>query len=233
MNARDFWRWLAAVGLVLLVPLVPFIGLGEGFETRVESWLEAWFGSSADPLLLSGLVVAVLASDVLLPVPSSFVNTLAGAQLGFFMGTLVAWLGMSLGAVFGFALARWLGHTVAVRLSNADDLARMQHFAARRGPAIIVLTRALPVLAEAAVLLLGSTGLAWRRFLPPLLLANLGLAAIYAGLGRFAHQQAQLPVALAASVALPVLAAMIARLWLPQNDHSIHLPETSALEPRR
>ncbi len=86
------------------------------------------------------------------------------------------------------------------------------------GPWILVATRALPVLAEAAVLFLGATRMSWRRFLPPVVLSNLGIAAVYAVLGHFAHSQGELPLALAASIALPLLATTMARWLLPRHD---------------
>jgi uncharacterized membrane protein YdjX (TVP38/TMEM64 family) len=160
-------------------------------------------------------VIGVLASDVLLPVPSSFVSTLAGSRLGVWIGAAAIWLGMTAGAVGGFALARWFGRPLAERFVAADDLHRMQGLSDRAGPGMLVLTRALPVLAEASVLLLGAMRLPWRRFLPAVALANLGLALAYAALGHFAYQNGHLAVALVASIALPVLATTLSRQWLP------------------
>ena len=207
-------RWIVAVVLVLAVPIVPFVSLGDTLDERVAAWLHEGIPRTS----FSAVVVGVLASDILLPVPSSFVSTLAGARLGPVGGTLVSWLGMTAGSVLGFALARWCGHALARRLSSPEDLASMEVLTDRHGPAILVFTRALPVLAEAAVLLLGAMRLPWRRFLPPLALANLGLAIAYSALGHWAGTQNQLPLALAASIALPVLAATIARMRMTKVE---------------
>ena len=91
----------------------------------------------------------------------------------------------------------------------------METLAEDRGPAVLALMRPLPVLAEASVLLFGAVGVPWRKFLPVVTLANLGLAAAYAGLGHYAGQEGNLAVALAASIALPLLATTIARYCLP------------------
>ncbi|HEY1599518.1 MAG TPA: VTT domain-containing protein [Pirellulales bacterium] len=204
-------RWSVAVILVLLVPIIPFLSFGESLEARVGRW----FDSSLSPVATAAIIVGVLASDVLLPIPSSFVSTLAGARLGLIGGALVVWLGMTLGAIIGFTLARVFGRPLAVRLSSVDDLRRMELLGEDRGPAILAVTRPLPVLAEASVLLLGVVGIPWRRFMPVVALANLGLAAAYAALGYYAGQEENLAVALLASIALPLLATMIARYWWP------------------
>jgi uncharacterized membrane protein YdjX (TVP38/TMEM64 family) len=208
---QDLARWSFALALVLLVPVVPFLSFGDSLEARIE----AWFDASLSPAATATIVAGVLAADILLPIPSSFVSTLAGSRLGFIAGTAVVWLGMTVGAVIGFWLARTFGRPLAARLSSPDDLRRMELLGAERGPLVLALTRALPVLAEASVLLLGAIGIPWRRFLPVVMLANLGLAMAYAALGHYAREEGRLVLALAASIALPLLATAFAQYWLP------------------
>jgi uncharacterized membrane protein YdjX (TVP38/TMEM64 family) len=192
--------------LVLAVPIVPFLLFGEQIETA----LSAWRASGQSPAIVAAVVIALLATDIFLPIPSSLVSTLAGWELGAPLGAAAAWAGMSLGAIVGFALARWFGPPLVAWLTRSDDLDRTRRLAERFGPALLVLGRGVPVLAEATVLLVGMHGLSWRRFLPPVLLSNLGLAIAYAGFGQFAEQHHWLPLALGISVALPVL--MVAAL---------------------
>jgi len=208
---QDLVRWALAITLVMLVPIIPFVGFGDALEARIEHWFDA----NLSPPATGAIVTAILASDVLLPVPSSFVSTLAGARLGLLVGCFVVWLGMTIGAMIGFALARAFGRPLAQRFTSADDLRRMELVGEERGTFVLALTRPLPVLAEASVLLLGALGVPWGRFLPIVMLSNLGLAAAYAALGYFAGQEGNLAVALAASIALPLLATTIARYWLP------------------
>jgi uncharacterized membrane protein YdjX (TVP38/TMEM64 family) len=207
---RGFWRPLAIVCLVLLVPILPFVGFGGWLEAKIENWLDP----PPSPSVVAVLTVAVLSSDILLPVPSSFVSTFAGAQLGVIVATAASWLGMTLGALAGFLIAKTWGRTVVTRLSSADDLARMDRLGRHYGAWIVIVTRPLPVLAEAAVLLVGMTELAWRWFLPAAMLSNLGIALVYSVLGHLARSQGELPLALAGSIALPLLAATIARRFL-------------------
>jgi len=207
---QSFLRPLAVVCLALLVPVLPFLSFGNWLEARVDDWLDP----PPSPGVVALLSVAVLASDILLPVPSSFVSTFAGAQLGIAAATAVTWLGMTLGAVLGFLIAKTWGRAIAERLSSLDDLDRMDGLARRHGPWLVVLTRALPVLAEAAVLLVGMTQLSWRSFLPAATLSNLGIAVVYSVLGHLARSQGQLALALAGSIAVPLVAATIARRLL-------------------
>jgi uncharacterized membrane protein YdjX (TVP38/TMEM64 family) len=211
---KELLRSLPLVVAVLLVPIVPFLIFGG----RLDHWLEHWSETATDPVTTSAVVIGVLSSDIFLPIPSSMVSTLAGSQLGWLIGTLASWLGMSLGAIAGFALARWIGPTFTRWFTKEQSLTQMRRLSERFGPSVIVLTRGLPILAEASVLLMGLERMTWRRFLPPLLLANLGLSLVYAVFGDFARQYDSFPFAIAVSVLLPLLVAAIVQCWLPRDE---------------
>ncbi|MEX2188656.1 MAG: VTT domain-containing protein [Pirellulales bacterium] len=206
-------RPLLVLTLVLAVPILPFVLFG----SQLEAWFAALFDPPPSPLATWWLVATALATDVLLPVPSSLVSTLAGARLGLFGGATASWAGMSVGAAVGFALARRWGRPLAIRLASPEDIDRLDRLAARMGPAIVVLTRAVPVLAEASVLLLGINRLSWRKFLPALLLSNLGIALAYSAFGEFAGKHEWLPLALGISVAAPLAATAVARWTLARR----------------
>lgn len=199
------FRQLLLIAAVLAVPIVPFLFFGEALEGRITGWLD----SELSPRTVAIAVVGLLSSDILLPVPSSVVGTLAGRVLGFWGGTGASWCGMTVGAVIAFWLVRVFGRPVARWLSSDEELARTDALATRWGTLVLVLARPIPVLAEASVLLMGTTRLAWWQFLIAVGLSNFGIAAAYAALG----DGVQLPIAIAASIALPLLAATLAR-WL-------------------
>lgn len=211
---RELLRTLPLMCVVLLVPVLPFVLLGESFE--------AWFrGVKDDPpgaWVTAWLVIGLLATDILLPIPSSLVSTMAGWQLGWLNGTLATWVGMTVGAAIGFALARRFGQPVALWFCKREDLERMRHVSERFGPVVLALTRAVPVFAEACVLIVGIHRLTWSRFLPSVMLSNLGIALAYAAFGDVAHQHQWLPLALGVSVALPFVLAVAAGRWLPRTD---------------
>jgi uncharacterized membrane protein YdjX (TVP38/TMEM64 family) len=190
---------LATAALVLLA--VPFALLGPRLEGSLPGLLER----IRRPELMFVAVVAALASDILLPIPSSVVSTLAGGELGAHWGAAASWLGMTGGAAAGFGLARAFGRPLVVRLTSADDLAALDRLGERQGVLLIVLLRAVPLLAEASVLVLGASDMPWRRFVPSAALANLGIALAYACFGAFARDHQWLPGALAASLALPLV----------------------------
>ncbi|EAQ80765.1 3-dehydroquinate synthase domain protein [Blastopirellula marina DSM 3645] len=219
---RPFLKWLFLIGVVLLAPIIPLLF----WETEVEAVVAGWTEHPPSAPLTALIVFALLATDIFLPVPSSVVSTLAGSQLGTMLATLVCWAGMTAGAVIAFGLSRRYGDAIVRRYTQASDVVAMQTVADRIGPWGIALTRALPILAEAMVLLLGASRLEWRRFLPPMLLANLGIALAYAAFGELAAQHEWILVAAGVSAAAPLLLTWFLRRHLqrvtsePSDDRS-------------
>ncbi len=196
---------LLLAALILSIPIVPFLLFGERLEQRIGDWLS----EGASPGILGMAIVGILASDILLPVPSSLVSTYGGAQLSLPWAVGASFLGLTLGAAVGFGLARRLGRPWAQKW--AGDGNAFDRLAQRHGVLTLVLCRAAPVLAEASVLAMGVGGLSWRRFWPPVALANLGIAAAYSLLGRWGKEQSELPYVLLASVVVPAAASLLAR----------------------
>lgn len=208
---RELFRTFPLMCAVLLVPILPFLLLGGTFE----QWLRDIVENPPSRASTALLVIGLLSTDILLPIPSSVISTLSGWQLGWFQGSIATWVGMNLGAILGFALARRWGHRFARFFSKDEDLERMKEVSDRFGPAILVLTRAMPVFAEASVLISGIHGLPWKRFLAPVVLSNLGIAVGYAAFGDYAERHQWLPLALGVAVAVPIFVAAVAKrlLW--------------------
>lgn len=224
---RRFLMPLVLLASVLAVPIVPFVVWGE-----LDANLTRWIDAETPPQRIAYLVLGVLASDIFLPIPSSAVNTFAGYRLGAWHGTLVCWLGLTFGALLGFGLARVLGRPFARWFSNDAELERMQALSERYGPFVLVLARAVPVMAEASVLLMGALRLSWWRFLPAVTASNLGIAVAYAVLGDVASQYEAVPFALAVSIALPVLVATILnRFVFPRGAAPVKPDESRTDQP--
>lgn len=213
---RSVVRAAILLTVFLLVPIVPFLILGEAFEQDVKDWFQS-HGSQTDVIQVFGLL-GVLASDIFFPIPSSAVMTFAGGIMPFWNAVLASWIGLSLGSLVGFGFARWLGKPFASKFAEAEDLARIESVATKFGPVVLLLTRPLPILAEACVLLMGTTELSWRRFAVPVVAANLGQAVFYVSCGVGIENEHMLLVASFGSGTLPLLLALAIRRCLPSLD---------------
>lgn len=202
-------RWAILGAAILAVILVPFAVAGEG----MDAWSVAQLRALADrPLLVALLVVALLAADVLLPVPSSIVATLAGLTLGFAGGAAAALAGMVAGCVVAYGVGRWAGAPAAERIVGADEVRRLNALARRHGGWSLAIARPVPVLAEASTLLAGAAAMPFGRFLAVTTAANLGVAAVYAAVGAYAANVQSFLLAVAGAVLVPLAGRLLVAL---------------------
>ncbi len=199
------WGVLALAALVLVV--APFALFGGA----TEIWVAEILASDPSRTVLVGLVVLAMASDILLPIPSSVVATAAGALLGLGLGALANWIGLSIGVAVGYAIGN-AGRGVAGRFVGAEQLAVADRVFARRGDAMVAVFRPIPVLAEVSVVFAGVAAMPRRRFALYAGLANLGIAVGYAALGAWASAANEFAVAVAGSLGLPAIAMLLGRL---------------------
>lgn len=130
---------LLLVAIVLLLPIVPFLVIG---ELPGERWLSAT-GSNALVFALTGS--GLLTLDVLLPIPSSIVIALMGGRLGFYEGWFSAWLGLTAGNLLGYGIGRLWPKKLAPDIPESPTLI------------LLFLSRPVPILAEAMVIAAGAT----------------------------------------------------------------------------
>jgi membrane protein DedA with SNARE-associated domain len=137
------------------------------------------------------------------------VATLGGAELGIALGTLCAFLGMTAGSLAGWWLGATAGARALARLDVADREA-LERRQQRLGPLLVVLTRPLPLVAEAAALVAGGTGMPLRDFLPAAASGNLAIALVWSAAGALGRSADSLPLALVWSLVIPVALAWLA-----------------------
>jgi uncharacterized membrane protein YdjX (TVP38/TMEM64 family) len=208
MLSRTSVRWTFLVFLVLAFILVPYFL----FATQLEAWTEGVLEAAADrSVLIAAFLAAVLAVDIVLPVPNSLVSTAAGFFLGFPVGTLVAWIGNTVSCILGYWLGARFGRPVANRLVGADELERLEEAAGRLGDWVIVISRAVPVMGEASVLFAGMSRMPIGRYLLVMTLSNLGMSAIYAAVGAFAAEVNTFLLAFLGACLVPGIAMLIVR----------------------
>ncbi|AUX46510.1 hypothetical protein SOCE26_080160 [Sorangium cellulosum] len=205
---RTWLGWAGFSGLLLSAILVPFFLFADSIEAAARRLLASPPSGTATALVLGGL----LAGDIVLPVPSSLVNTAAGALLGFWRGTGVTWAGMMVSAGLGYLLGARAGAPALQRMVGAAELERLARSAERHGPWFLLLFRGVPVLAEASVVVAGAGRMPRRVFFTVTALANLGIAATYAAVGASAARLTSSLLLFAGIVLLPGIALLLVRL---------------------
>ncbi len=205
---KPWLRWTALTLVVGGLILIPFAL----WEEPINAWSAELLGPAAGRATLAVLIVLLLASDVVLPIPSSFVSAGAVSLLGASAGGLTIAFGMTVAAWLGYFLGRWGGEPLASRMAGKSELERASRLMHRYGNWVLLVCRGVPVLAEASTLLAGATRVDRGRFLLVTTLGNIGLACAYAVIGVLAlHGVWALLAPLAFGIAVPGLAMLLLR----------------------
>lgn len=221
---RTGFRWLILCGLLLVVVFIPFVLMAEsisiwtdGFASDVlhpkltrmadgqDRARQAAFGDAVMALVLGTL----LASDVLLPIPSSLLSTAAGSCYGFWPGTLLSVVGMTISCAFGYWVGASAGRHAAFRLVGNRELARLEEMNQRCGDWMIVVARSIPVLAEASTFFAGISRMPRRRFALLSVCSNLGISLVYAAIGVHAVHINSFMWAFAGAILVPAIVLLI------------------------
>jgi uncharacterized membrane protein YdjX (TVP38/TMEM64 family) len=194
--------WTALAVLLLAAILTPFLL----FERQVEIALAATFDAvRGHPGLGAGVIVGLLAGDAVLPVPSSLVSAFAGAAFDWRLGSAIIWIGMCLGCVFAYGLGSSAGRLLAVPLVGEGQLRKAQRLFADAGPAMLIVARAVPVLAEASALAAGAARMPFVPFMIATSVANAGVAIAYAATGAAAVSNGSFLIAFIGLVTVPAI----------------------------
>jgi len=185
--------------LAILIPIVPFVVIGELPGQR-------WLSASDENALLFGITgMGLLASDVLLPIPSSILGTMLGARLGFLPGFLWCWCGLVLGNGIGYLAGRLLLSRFAPETQHTPTLL------------LLFITRPVPVLAEALTFTAGAQKLKLSSFLLVSIAGNGIYSLALSGNGATLLPGALAGPGLALPMLLPVGAWLIWRWYERKN----------------
>ncbi|MCI0528343.1 MAG: VTT domain-containing protein, partial [Nitrospira sp.] len=156
-------------------PLIPFALLG---ELPGESWL-----NHPSSVYVFFMGIALLSSDIFLPIPSSLISVFLGARLGLWGGALAILLGLNLGIALGYYAGWYFGYPLVRRYASETQREIINHLENRFSYLALAMLRVVPVLAEASVLGAGAARFKPRPVFLTLLISNLSLALLYASIG--------------------------------------------------
>jgi uncharacterized membrane protein YdjX (TVP38/TMEM64 family) len=193
-------------GAVILSKLLIENVLGIQLDTLVESWM-ARAGTGGGAIA----VVTLLAADLFLPIPSSLVMVLSGAIFGVLWGSVFSLMGSIGGEWLGFELVRRYGRRASSKMVGDDELERLSRVFARHGAAVVVVTRALPVVMETMSVVAGLSKMNRGSFLVASLLGTAPIVVVYAYAGAVSRQTGSLVPAIIMLIAVAGLGWILFR----------------------
>ena len=169
-----------------LLALLVLVLIGVSFwlyGPAIDAWTDRTIDLAEEyPWQAAGWLTALLASDILLPVPSSLASVACGLALGFWGGLAASFLGMTISTILGYLLGvaasgkatRWLGEREKTMMAAFYD---------RYGLWMLLALRPVPMLAETSVLFSGVARQPFLHVIGVASLGNLTVSAVYAAIG--------------------------------------------------
>ncbi len=204
-TGRMMARYLALFLVLAVVLALPFFFFGDYLMTLFDGdgAIEALRGYGKLGWLAA---IALLISDLVLPIPTGAVLGALGILYGPLLGGVVGSLGSFLAGMLGYLLCRRYGRPMAVRLAGNSTMQRGEVLFRERGGWMVVLSRWLPVLPEVVACLAGLARMRASHFCSALACGVIPVAFTFAMLG---HKGSETPAkTLILCAVLPVL------LWL-------------------
>lgn len=175
---RTYITGLSIIAALVLISFLVVEALGVPLLTDPSEYLE-------DAGIIAAIIsVGLLLSDVFLPIPSSVVMIGNGAMFGVLGGTLLTLVGAVGGAMIGFSVGR-RGSGLIRRFMSPAEQRQADALIVRWGLMAIVVTRPMPILAEAVAVMAGTSAIGWKRMLVGSIIGVLPAAIIYAIAGAF------------------------------------------------
>ena len=208
MNLFSAIKILGLIIIVMTSIILPLSLLESSLQNIVDQ-ITIWSGENI--IFNSLLVIFALTADVFFPVPNGLTNTIAGAILGFYIAIPIIWIGLTSGAIVGFALGKFAAKPIAKKILSESELKKSQDLSKKFGISILLLSRPAPAFAEISTVAAGMSGMSWFTFLSVMIISNFLVAIIYSLIGTAALTSQSVSLAFIGIAIIPFLFWLLAR----------------------
>jgi len=216
---RLFWIFLS---LALLL-LIPFLLWADRLEFSQAGAVE-WLGHYGNWAWAAG--IALLVSDLLLPVPGTAVMAALGFIYGPLIGGAIAAAGSMLAGLIAYGLCRLAGRRAADWLVGREDLERGEQLFTEIGGWLVAVSRWLPLFPEVIACMAGLVRMRRRVFVAALACGSVPLGFTYASVGAAGAKHPTL--ALALSAGLPPLLWLLLKRWITRRVDAVQEPKNDS-----
>ncbi|WP_299491212.1 VTT domain-containing protein [uncultured Shewanella sp.] len=187
-------------------------------QERPQSYLSALF------------LILVLSVNVILPIPASLPSLFATEHFNHLLAPIIIWFGLTTSSLIGYWLGHHLKNITAIFNTSSPIAYQTKKSADHVSSIMLILFRAIPVLAEISVITAGILQLPIRQFIWLISLSNIGLSLAYNQLGSSASSSNAILFLIIAGTALPSIAvlihsafSLISSLFKQKNNHPANI----------
>ena len=197
-----------------LLATIVFVAIGVSFwlyGPAIDAWTMRLVNQAdAYPWRTGLLLVILLGSDILLPIPSSLASVACGLVLGFWGGVLASFTGMMASTVLGYALG-YITSPATTKLIGKAEQEQMRAFYDRLGIWMLLALRPVPMFAEISVLFSGLARESFPKVLWVTAIGNLTVSIVYAAIGAWGKRSDSFFPAFAASIVVSGFMLLVCR----------------------
>jgi len=175
LRTENMRKWALLLGVIAAFIIVPFIFFGPTFDAIADRAMTSEQGKAWSAVVLFSL----LATDSLLPIPSSIVAPGLITLMGFLQGVLAVFAGTFLSALMAYGIGRAAGSGMMRRLVPESQIDGARPVFQRYTLFSVFISRGVPILAEASAIFAGSTRIPFRPFALVALISSFVLAVLY------------------------------------------------------
>lgn len=203
--------------LISFIIIITFLIWGNQINELFDKFLEQ-AEREENHVFVRNILFITLASDILLPIPSSLASTLCGYYLGFWEGFLISFMAMNISSFIGYFLGRFFT-SAAKKLIKQEEIKQLEKTNTSNGVCWILAMRPIPVLAEASILYAGIKKFPLCSTAWGLLLGNATVSAIYALLGTYTKGEASVAFAFIGVIIVSGIFWIIAKAISKRSKH--------------
>jgi uncharacterized membrane protein YdjX (TVP38/TMEM64 family) len=208
-------RALILIGSVAAAIILSKLLLENVFGIQTDALVQSWITNAGAGSALT--IMALLAADLFLPIPSSLIMVLSGAAFGVMGGALLGLVGSIGGEWLGFELVRRYGRRASAAIVGDEEIERLSRAFARHGLAAVAVTRALPVVMETTSVVAGLSSMTRSAFLIGSFIGTSPIVLVYAYAGAVSRQTNSVVPAVVMLVAVALFGAVIYRMRIEER----------------
>ena len=111
------------------------------------------------------IIILLLVSDILFPIPASIVTVTSGMLFGGLLGGIIALIGSLAGSVINFQMSRTLGRVKVKNWMKDIEYNNLSKIIHKYGVYAIILTRMIPLVMESANSVAGISNMKFKKFI--------------------------------------------------------------------
>ena len=204
------WKKIALIGAgIVVLAVLAVVSLEHTILLTLQDHFTGWVAAAGPWGWLVIIILLILHS--FMPFPLEFAAVAAGITYGFWIGSVVTWIGTVLGGILSFWISRRFGRAFFERALSANQLEWIEKHAKAEGTVALLVSRLLPFMSFTLVsYAAGLTPVSWFSFVWTSAIGMLPIIIISVAYGANIDR---LPIEWAIGIPVFAIALVVAVYW--------------------